>query len=288
MKKGIYLLFTALLVLALAACGKSSDDASNAEEKVVKIGISGSDGMQWPLLEEKLKKEGINIELVEFEDYTLPNNALAHGDIDINAFQHISFLASYVKESGNELAPIGSTVFAPLGLYSEKLKDVKDIKKGDQIAIPDDPSNQARSLKLLEDAGLIELADDFGLYDDASKITKNPLNLKITPMVAQQTPQVLPDVAAAIINNGIAGQAGLSPGEDPIFREDDSSDSVKPYINIFAARAEDKDNETYKKIVETYHDEDIQKAVETETKGGQSIVVVPTEELTNTFDELKK
>jgi len=287
MKKVVYLLFTALLVLALAACGKSSDDASNAEEKVVKIGISGSDGMQWPLLEEKLKKEGIKIELVEFEDYTLPNNALAHGDIDINAFQHISFLSSYVKESGNDLVPIGSTVFAPLGLYSEKLKDVKDIKKGDQIAIPDDPSNQARALKLLESAGLIELADDFGLYDDASKITKNPLNLKITPMVAQQTPQVLPDVAAAIINNGIAGQAGLSPGEDPIFREANDSDSVKPYINIFAARAEDKDNETYKKIVETYHDEEIQKAVETETKGGQSIVVVPEEELLTTFDELK-
>ena len=284
MKKLGYVLVTALLVVVLAACGKSDD----AADKTVKIGISGSDGMQWPLLEEKLEKEGIHIEFVEFEDYTLPNNALAHKDIDINAFQHVSFLSSYVKESGNDLVPLASTVFAPLGLYSEKLKDVKDIKKGDTIAIPDDPSNQARALKLLESAGLIELKTDFGLYDDASKITENPLELDIKPMVAQQTPQVLPDVAAAIINNGIAGQAGLSPGEDPLYREDEASDNIKPYINIFAVRAEDKDNETYKKIAELYQSEDIQKAVKEETKGGQSIVVEPQEDLLKTFDELKK
>ena len=286
MKKLLLLIVTALAAIALAACG--SDDSKNAEaSKVIKIGVNGADGAQWPILKEKLAKEGIEIELVEFADYTLPNTALAQGEIDLNAFQHISFLASYVEESGNDLVPIGSTVFAPLGVYSEKIKDISDIKKGDKIAIPDDPTNQARALRLLESAGFIQLADDFGLFGDPSKITENRLNLDIIPMVAQQTPHVLPDVTAAIINNGFAGQAGLSPGEDPIYRELGEDDNVFPYVNIIAARAEDKDNETYRKIVEMYQAEYIEKAITEDTKGGQSLVVLTDEQLQTTFEDLK-
>lgn len=279
MKKLLLTAVTALSALTLAACG--------GDEDVVKIGVNGADGAQWPILEEKLAAEGINIELIEFEDYTLPNNALAQGDVDLNAFQHISFLASYVNESGNDLIPLGSTVFAPLGLYSEKIKDVNELKEGDKIAIPDDPSNQARALRLLESAGFIELADDFGLFGDPTKITANKLNLDIIPMTAQQTPHVLPDVAAAIINNGVAGQAGLSPGEDPIYRELGEDDSVFPYVNIIAGRAEDKDNEVYQKIIELYHTEEIEKAISEDTKGGQLMTILSDEDLQNTFEDLK-
>ncbi|MEK4701525.1 MetQ/NlpA family ABC transporter substrate-binding protein [Solibacillus sp. FSL R7-0668] len=279
MKKILLTAITALSVFALAACGDDNE--------VIKIGVNGADGAQWPILEEKLEKEGIDIELVEFADYTLPNNALAQGEIDLNAFQHISFLASYVNESGNELIPLGSTVFAPLGLYSEKITDIKEIKKGDKIAIPDDPSNQARALRLLESAGFIELADDFGLFGDPTKITANKLNLDIIPMTAQQTPQVLPDVVAAIINNGIAGQAGLNPGEDPIYRELAEDESVYPYVNIIAARAEDKDNEVYQKIIELYHTEEIEKAIAEDTNGGQLMTILSDEELQKTFEDLK-
>lgn len=279
MKKILLTAITALSVFALAACGDDNE--------VIKIGVNGADGAQWPILEEKLKKEGIDIELVEFADYTLPNNALAQGEIDLNAFQHISFLASYVNESGNELIPLGSTVFAPLGLYSEKITDIKEIKKGDKIAIPDDPSNQARALRLLESAGFIELADDFGLFGDPTKITANKLNLDIIPMTAQQTPQVLPDVVAAIINNGIAGQAGLNPGEDPIYRELAEDESVYPYVNIIAARAEDKDNEVYQKIIELYHTEEIEKAIAEDTNGGQLMTILSDDELQTTFEDLK-
>lgn len=279
MKKILLTAVTALAAFTLAACG---DD-----KEVVKIGVNGADGSQWPVLEEKLAKEGIDIELVEFADYTLPNNALAQGEVDLNAFQHISFLASYVNESGNELIPLGSTVFAPLGLYSEKITDINEIKEGDKIAIPDDPSNQARALRLLESAGFIELADDFGLFGDPTKITANKLNLDIVPMTAQQTPQVLPDVVAAIINNGIAAQAGLNPGEDPIFQESAENESAYPYVNIIAARAEDKDNEVYKKIVELYHTEEVKKAIDEEFKGGQFMTVLTDEELQKTFEDLK-
>lgn len=289
MKKLSLLVIAIIAAIVLAACGNEKSGDSNTKEKVkVKIGVNGSDGVQWPILKEKAAKEGIEIELVEFADYTLPNNALANGDIDLNAFQHMAFLAQYVNESGNDIVPIGSTMFAPLGIYSDKIKDISEIKKGDKIAIPDDPSNQARALRLLETAKLITLSDDFGLFGDPSKIAENPLNLDIIPMVAQQTPRVLPDVTAAIINNGVAGQAGFSPGEDPIFKESGDNESTYPYVNIIAARAKDKDNKVFKRIVELYQEDDIKNAVTEDTKGGSFLVVLSQEEINKTFENLLK
>ncbi|MGE7977848.1 MetQ/NlpA family ABC transporter substrate-binding protein [Psychrobacillus sp. NPDC093200] len=287
MKKFSLLFFALITALILTACGDSSA-AKDKDTVKVKIGVNGSDGIQWPILQKKAAKEGIEIELVEFADYTLPNNALAQGDIDLNAFQHLSFLSQYVKESGNDIVPIGSTMFAPLGVYSEKIKDINEIKKGDKIAIPDDPANQARALRLLESAKLITLSDDFGLFGDPTGIVENPLNLDIIPMVAQQTPRVLPDVAASIINNGVAGQAGFSPGEDPIYREAGEDESIYPYVNLIAARGEDKDNEAYLRIVELYQEEDIQKAISEDTKGGSSLVILTQEQLDETFENLLK
>lgn len=275
-----------LTAIVLAACG--GKESGNSDTVKVKIGVNGADGVQWPLLKEKAAKEGIEIELVEFADYTLPNNALAQGDIDLNAFQHFSFLSQYVKESKNELVPIGSTMFAPLGVYSEKIKDISEIKEGDKIAIPDDPSNQARALRLLESADLISLSDDFGLFGDPTKITENPLNLEIIPMVAQQTPRILPDVTAAIINNGIAGQAGFSPGEDPLFRESSDDESIYPYVNLIVASGKEKNNKTFKRIVELYQEEDIEKAIEEDTKGGSYLIKLTQEEIDTVFEDLIK
>lgn len=285
MKKLAKLFIVLLAVWALAACGNESASGDSKTVKV-KIGVTGTDGEVWPLLKEKAKKEGIDIELVEFSDYTLPNQALANKEIDINSFQHIAFLSQFAKENNADLEPIGATVIAPMGIYSEKIKDIKELKKGDKIAIPDDPSNQARALKLLESAGLIKLSDDFGLFGDPTKIVKNPKELDIYPVVAQQTPRVLPDVAASVINNGVAGQAGFDPVKDPIYLEDADDESVLPYVNVFAARAEDVDNETYKRIVELYHEADVIKAVEADTNGGSIVVDTPKEELVKQFKGL--
>jgi len=292
MKKVNIFLFSLLALLLLVACGDASDTsgektADSGDPVQVTIGVNGSDGAQWPILKEKAAAEGIEIELIEFSDYILPNNALAEGDVDLNAFQHFSFLAQYVNESGNDLYPIGSTVFAPLGVYSEKIEDISEIEEGDQIAIPDDSSNQARALRLLESAGLITLADDFGLFGDPSKITENPLNLDIVPMTAQQTPRVLPDVTAAVINNGIAGQAGFSPAEDPIFRESGDDESIYPYINLIAVKEEEKDNEVYQKIVELYHEPDIEETILADTNGGSYLVRLTDEEIEELFTDLK-
>lgn len=285
MKKLILLLLAFTTIFALTACGnKTTGEASGT--KIVKIGVTGSDGAQWPILKELAKKEGIEIELVEFSDYTLPNKALAAGDIDINSFQHIAFLSQFAKENKADLVPIGSTVLAPMGIYSEKLKDITKIEDGAKVAIPDDPSNQARALILLESAGLITLADDFGLFGDPTKITANPKKLNIIPMVAQQTPRVLPDVAISVINNGVAGQAGFDPVTDPIFLEDGTSKNAIPYVNVFAARATDADNETYLRIVELYHTEAIAKAIQEETNGGSILIDLSKEELLNVFKGL--
>ncbi|SIT74101.1 MetQ/NlpA family ABC transporter substrate-binding protein [Edaphobacillus lindanitolerans] len=286
--KKIWLLALALVIaLALAACGNANADGEGKPVEV-KIGVNGADGAQWPILKEKAAKEGIEIKLVEFADYTLPNNALAQGEIDLNAFQTIAFLAQYGNESGNDLVPIGSTQFAPMGLYSDKIQDIAELKKGDKIAIPDDAVSQARALRLLESAGLLTLSDDFGLFDDPSKITENKLGLDIIPMTPQQTPRALPDVAASVINNGIAGQAGLSPSEDPIFREDEFDASVRPYVNCIAVRGKDKDNETFKRIAELYQTEEIAQAIKEDTSNGSVLVKLTKEELDGTFNDLKE
>lgn len=276
MKKALLTLLAVLLVSTLAACGSKS---SAGETKHVKIGVTGSDGQMWDIIKEKAEKEGIEIELVEFSDYTLPNQALANGDIDLNAFQHIAFLNQFKEEHKLELTPIGTTQIAPMGIYSEKVKSVDEIKDGAKIAIPNDPTNQARALKVLELAGLLELKEDFSLFGDPSGIAKNPKNLKITPINAQQTPRVLKDVAASIINNGVAGQAGFVPTEDAIFLEDPNQEDVKPYINIIAARSEDKNNKTFKKIVEIYHEKEVVEAIKKDTNGGSLVVDIPIEEL---------
>lgn len=285
MKKLVKLFVVLLAVWALAACGNESASGDSKTVKV-KIGVTGTDGEVWPLVKEKAEKEGIEIELVEFADYTLPNQALANKEIDINSFQHIAFLSQFTKENNADLVPIGATMIAPMGIYSEKIKDVSELKKGDKIAIPDDPSNQARALKLLETAGLIKLSDDFGLFGDPTKIVENPKDLEIYPVVAQQTPRVLPDVAASVINNGVAGQAGFDPVKDPIYLEDANNESVLPYVNVFAARAEDADNETFQRIVEIYHEEDVIKAVEADTNGGSIVVDTPKEDLVKQFKGL--
>ena len=224
---------------------------------------------------------------MEFSDYTLPNNALANGDIDLNSFQHIAFLSQFAKENKLDIVPLGSTVMAPLGIYSEKIEDISELKEGDKVAVPDDPSNLGRSLRLLETAGLITLKEGTGLFGDTTAIEENPKNLDIIPMVAQQTPRVLEDVAVSLINNGIEGQAGFDPAKDPIYLEDGHDENALPYVNVFASRAEDADNETYLKIVELYQSEAVSKAIEEETKGGSLLIDVSNEQLMKTFEELK-
>ncbi|KOS30662.1 methionine ABC transporter substrate-binding protein [Bacillus anthracis] len=279
MKKILAFALSAIVgVSALSGCS-SGDTGAGAKEKVVRVGVTGTDGDAWEILKRKAEKEGIKIKVVEFSDYVLPNKALADGDIDANYFQHIPYLEQFIKDHKFDFAVVGTIHFAPIGLYSEKHKKVNEIPDGLEIAVPNDPTNEVRALKLFDAAGFLKLKKDFGLFGDPSGIAENPKKLKITPVIAQQTPRVLKDVAASVINNGVAGQAGLDPAKDPIFLEDPKNENAKPYINIFAARTEDKDDPTLNKLIEFYHSKEVTDFIEKETFDGSISVDLSLDEL---------
>jgi len=245
------------LFIALAGCASSpasEGSGDGAADETVRIGVVGKSDPQWPAFVEAAKEEGIDVELVDFASYEQPNPALAAGELDLNQFQHIVYLASYNVDSGEGLVPIGSTGIYPLGLYSTKVDDVKDIKKGETVLVPDDVSNQARALLVLQSAGLIELKSGGTIFSDLADIDESASKVKVTALEAALIPNSLPDAAAAIINNDFVTQAGLK-FEDAIAQDDPSDPNALPYVNIFAARAEDKDNETYLKLVDIFQND---------------------------------
>ena len=264
MKKILSFLIVAILVLS--ACGGNNG-------KKVTIGVASNDTKAWEKVKELAKKDDIDLEIKHFSDYNVPNKALSDGDIDLNAFQHFAFLDQYKKaHKDTNIEALSTTVLAPLGIYSDKVKNIKDIKKGARVAIPNDVSNQARALKLLESAGLIKLKKNFGLNGTTKDIESNPKDLKIKAVDAQQTARALSDVDISVINNGVATKAGKDAKKDPIYLEKASSDAVKPYINVVAVNSKDKDNKTYKKIIELYHSKEAQKALKEDTKDGEKPV----------------
>ena len=241
-------LLCAGLLLTATACGKKED--ANIKE-TVKLGVVGDDQRLWEKAAELAAKDGIKIELVHFSDYNTPNDALVNGDVDLNAFQHKAFLDAYNASKNTDLVPIGRTFISPIGAYSDKIKDLKDVPQNGKISIPNDTTNGGRSLFLLEAAGLIKLKDDVGVSPTKDDIVENPKNITIDELDAAQVARTLPDVDAAVINTNLAIDAGLSPKDDAIFMEP-LNDNSAPYINYVVARAEDKDNELYKKVAAYY------------------------------------
>ena len=274
--------FFIVAILVLSACGGNNG-------KKVTIGGASNDTKAWEKVKELAKKDDIDLEIKHFSDYNVPNKALSDGDIDLNAFQHFAFLDQYKKaHKDTNIEALSTTVLAPLGIYSDKVKNIKDVKKGAQVAIPNDVSNQARALKLLESAGLIKLKKNFGLNGTTKDIESNPKDLKIKAVDAQQTARALSDVDISVINNGVATKAGKDAKKDPIYLEKASSDAVKPYINVVAVNSKDKDNKTYKKIIELYHSKEAQKALKEDTKDGEKPVDLSKKEIEEIENELAK
>ena len=273
------------LVLTLTGCGNKKEDtnsnssASNqaksedrfADTKEIKIGVCGEKNEVLEDVAKRFEKDtGKKIKIVPFSDYNQPNEALNSGDIDINSFQHKKFLEDYNKSHKTDIVSVGDTLLAPMGIYSDKIKDVKEIKDGDKIAIPNDPTNGARALFLLQSAGLIEVEGKEGDAITIDNIKKNPKNLEIIKLDASQTARNLTEVAASVINSGMAVDAGFIPTEDSIYLEDKDDPSKAIYVNIFAARKEDKDSKTLENFVKNYYQtEETKKLIEKETKGSE-------------------
>ncbi len=230
-----------------------------ADKKEIKVGVTPfphKDIVEAarPLLE----KEGYGLKIVEFTDYVTPNTALAEGALDANFFQHVPYFEDANKERNLKCTWVAKIHIEPIGLYSSKVKSVDEIKNGAQIAIPNDATNCARALRLLEKAGLIKVKE--GELVTAKDITDNPKKIKISEIDAAQLPRTLQDVTAAVINTNFAGEAGLNPMKDAIAIEDKDS----PYANIIVVREADKDSDATKALVKAVQSPEVKAFIEKE------------------------
>ena len=288
MKKNIKKILTLALssILLLTACGSTNNTQSENKDNTqnpnktatlrkYKLGLNGTDHRVWENVRKRLNNDGIDLEFVEFADYIQPTKALSSGDIDLNAFQTEIYFENFIKENNiDNLTPIGYTVVAPMGAYSKKVKDLKELPtdRALKVAIPNDTSNGGRALKFLESLGYIKLDSSKGNLPTLLDIKENTKNLEITEMAANQIPASLPDLDFAIINNGVAFEAGLTISKDALAYEDYKEERMKDYWNIIAAKKDDAQKEDFKKIVEVYQTDETKKALE-EQYGGQSIPV---------------
>ncbi len=249
-------LTTLTSILALSAT------ALFAEE--IKVGVSPGEHAE--IMEEVAKVAapmGLDIDVVEFSDYVIPNTALADGDIQANSFQHVPYLDNQMKDRGFDLTVVANTITTPMGIYSDKIKDMADLSDGAKVAIPNDPTNGGRALLLLQDLGLVTLAEGTGLVPSPLDISENPKNLEFLELDAAQLPRTLADADIAIINTNFAIAAGLSPKDDSIAME--KADS--PYVNVIVVRKGDEDQPWVKTLVEAYHSDEVKKFIDESYKG---------------------
>jgi D-methionine transport system substrate-binding protein len=256
--------FVATGLLLLGACNSPKKDDPN----YIKVGITSGPEQEIAETAKKVAKEKYNleVELISFNDYVIPNEALNNGDIDANAFQHVPYLNEQSKQRGYKLAVIGNTFAYPIIAYSKKIKNISQLQNGSTIVIPNDPTNGGRSLLLLQKNGLLKLKDDVGLLPKVTDIIDNPKQLKILEIEAPQLPRILDDkeVVIAIINNNFAAQAGLDANQYGLFKEDKDS----PYMNVVVSREDNKNDEKVKNFLKAYQSEDVAKKADEIFKGG--------------------
>ena len=258
------LFLTAVAAVTLAACGNQTSKQETTKENKpaehVKVAVVGSAAHEiWDFVAEKAKKENIDLEVVEMNDYVLPNTALEEGSVQLNAFQHRAYLAQWNKDKGSDIKEIGTTFIVPLYYFSTKYKSLKDLPENAKVLVPKEVAIQGRALVALETEGLITLKDGVGTKASLADITSNPRNLEIIEAESAQAPRLLQDVDAASINGSMAQDAGLKV-EDYIFTDADHLDTIpKDRFNIIAANAKDADNPTYKKIVALFQADDVAK-----------------------------
>ena len=264
LKKFIAPLLVGVLAFAIAGCGRDTNQSSQAP-KEIKIGATaGPHAQVAEAVAKEAKKQGIDLKVVEFSDYVTPDKALADGDIQLNAYQHVPFMENFNKQNGSNLVAIGKTLLVRMGLYSNSVHSVQDVPEGATVSIPNDPTNGGRALVLLAKAGLITLKDGVGFKATVADITSNPKNIKIQELEAAQLPRSLDDVTIAVIPMNYVQSAGLSVEKQGFFFE--SKDEPLTVI-VLAVRSEDKDNETYKKIADIYKSDAIKQFINDTFKG---------------------
>ncbi len=274
----------AVAVAAVAAIVLTTGDDDGAG-RTVRIGTTEAAAPYWTAYKELAAAEGITLEVVSFSDYTRANPALSQGQLDLNLFQHLLFLANYNVANDDTLTPIASTYVVPLSLYSREHGSVEAIPAGGTVAIPNDPTNQARALLVLQQAGLVTLSGGGSVLSTPADIDAARSKVTVTPVDAAQTVASLASVDAAVVNNNYALTGGLDPST-ALFGDDPASPAAEPYINAIVARADAKDDPVLRRVAELYRDPRVTELVEAESKGTSVPVERPAAELSGILGRL--
>lgn len=278
----------AALTLGLAACS-SDDDAAEKGDKSnpVIIGVVNAEADdQWSVFEKEAEKAGIFVEIKDLSQYSVPNPALTAGEIDLNQFQHLQFLAEYNVNTGEDLTPIGATAVYPLSLFSTKWDSVAEIPEGAEIAVPNDPTNLGRALLALQEAGLVTLKDGGSASSTELDVVAGESRVKVTPVDATQTALNLDTLDGAVVNNDFVTDAKLDPN-DALFADSAESEGARPYINIWVSRSEDKDNATFLKLVDISHSAPVEEALQAASGNTAVITHTPAAELQTILDGIQ-
>ncbi|CAM4489038.1 MetQ/NlpA family ABC transporter substrate-binding protein [Paenibacillus tarimensis] len=289
MKKSIVLLFTIVMAFTLAACGAGGKDSNTGNAGAGNTGAGTNQGTAEPapatpdaepvklsvaatpvphaeilnFVKDSLLEQGVELEVVEFTDYVQPNVQVYEKQLDANFFQHVPYLEQFNSEKGYDLVKVNGVHIEPIGAYSNKIKSLDELTDGAKVAIPNDATNGGRSLLLFAANGLITLKDGIGVEATIADIVDNPKNLEFVELEAATLPRVLDEVALAAINTNYALEAGLMPTEDAIIIEDSNS----PYVNILAARPDNKDSEAIQKLAAALNTEEVRQFIEEKYKG---------------------
>lgn len=282
MKKTLRKLFAAALVGALsvsmlAGCGSSKGDSKkdSAENKTIKVAASATPHAE--ILEyakTALKEKGYDLEVTIFDDYVKPNEVVESGEFDANYFQHEPYLNSFNEEKGTHLVIAGKIHYEPFGIYPGTKKSLDDIADGDTIAVPNDTTNEARALLLLQDNGIIKLKDGAGINATVNDIEENPHNIEIVELEAAQVARVVDETSFVVLNGNYALQAGFSVSKDALAYEKSDSEAAKTYVNVIVVKEGSENNEAIKALVDVLKSDDVKKYINDTYDGA----VLPYEE----------
>ena len=306
MKKKIVsaLMVAAMVVTAFAGCGSSTEESTDtsaatkeetpvaateesvsaentestdtaAEGGTIKVAASATPHAE--ILEEAKKilaDEGWDLEIKIFDDYVMPNEVVESGEFDANYFQHVPYLEQFNEEKGTHLVVAGKIHYEPFGIYPGTKKDLKDIAKGDKIAVPNDTTNEARALLLLQDNGIIKLKDGAGIKATVNDIEENPNNIEIVELEAAQVPRVVNEVAYVVLNGNYALEANYTVKKDALAYEKSDSEAAKTYVNVIAVKEGNEDSDAIKALVKVLKSDDIKKFIDEKYDGA----VIPFEE----------
>jgi len=259
--KRFIIIVSLILIISVLITGCGGNNSGEKEEQKLKVGVTA--GPHEAILEkvkELAAKENLIIEVIPFNDYVQPNIQLADGNIDLNSFQHEPYLDKFKADRKLKLSNIANSVNFPMGIYSQKVKDVSEFKAKDKVGLPNDPTNGARALQLFEAAGLLKLKEGVGSSATVKDIVENPRNIEFVELEAPMILRTLPDLAAAAINTNFIVQAGMSPVKDSIFIEPKDS----PWVNIIVVREGEEDNPLFKKFIELYQSQEIKDFIDQE------------------------